>query len=105
MAEKKSKKSKNHNPNNAKRPIDAKPEHYFILVTGVPLKNLKELANSFETMADWVFIHHVNDARNDFAAWINDILKESELAEELKMIKNIREMELKILKHLVSKYI
>jgi hypothetical protein len=86
-------------------PLNAKPEHYFVLVTGVPLKNLKELANSLENMNDWVFNHHVNDARNDFSNWIKDILGEHELAEEIKMMKNMRMMEAKILKHLVNKYL
>jgi hypothetical protein len=86
-------------------PVNAKPEHYFILVTGVPLKNLKELANSLENMNDWVFSHHVNDSRNDFSNWIKDILGENELAEEIKSMKNIRQMEARILKHLVNKYL
>ncbi len=86
-------------------PVNAKPEHYFILVTGVPLKNLKELANSLENMNDWVFNHHVNDSRNDFSNWTKDILGEHELAEEIKSLKSMREMEAKILKHLVNKYL
>lgn len=89
----------------AKRLVNAKPEHYFLLITGIPLKNLKELAGSFETMNDWVFNHHVNESRNDFSSWIKFILKEEELADEILNIKDIREMETKILRHLVSKYI
>jgi hypothetical protein len=88
-----------------KKPVEAKPENYFILVTGVPLKNLKELANSIETMNDWVFNHHVNDTRNDFSTWVKDILKEDELAEEIRQLRNMRDVELRILKHLVIKYL
>jgi hypothetical protein len=91
--------------NSRKIPVNAKPEHYFILVTGVPLKNLKELAASLENMNDWVFNHHVNDARNDFSNWTKEILGEHELSEEIKALKNMREMETKILKHLVNKYL
>src|SRR3989344_2290179 len=71
-----------------RRPVEAKPENYFILITGVPLKNLRELANSLETMNDWVFSHHVNDARNDFSNWMKEILKEDVLSEEIRHIKN-----------------
>jgi hypothetical protein len=78
------------------KPVNATPEHYFILVTGVPLKNLKELANALENMNDWVFNHHVNDARNDFSSWVNEILGEHELAEEIKTMRNMRDMETKI---------
>jgi hypothetical protein len=88
-----------------KKPIDAKPEHYFMLVTGIPLKNLKDLASSLETMNEWAFNHHVNDSRNDFSNWIKEILKEDELSEEIRQIRDIKEMEIKILKHLVTKYL
>jgi hypothetical protein len=87
------------------KPTNAKPEHYFILITGVPLKNLKDLANSLETMNDWVFSHHVNDARNDFSSWISHVLKEEELSEEIMPIRNTKDMEIRILKHLVTKYV
>lgn len=87
------------------KPKSAKPDHYFILVTGVPLKNLKELANALETMNDWVFNHHVNESRNDFAAWAKEVLNETGLSEEIEKIRSIRELELKILKYLVNNYI
>jgi hypothetical protein len=89
----------------SKKIINAKPDQYFILVTGVPLKNLKELANSLETMNDWVFNHHVNDSRNDFSSWISEILKEENLAKEVKNIHSIRNLELRLFKHMVNKYL
>ncbi len=88
-----------------KKPIDAKPENYFILVTGVPLKNVKELANALETMNEWVFNHHVNSSRNDFSAWVKSVLKERALGDEIKDVNNIKDMEIKLLKHLVNKYL
>jgi hypothetical protein len=87
------------------KPKSAKPDQYFILVTGVPLKNLKELASALETMNDWVFNHHVNESRNDFAAWAKEVLNETGLSEEIIETKSIRELELKILKYLVNNYI
>ncbi|MBN2422658.1 hypothetical protein JXB41_05495 [Candidatus Woesearchaeota archaeon] len=84
---------------------NANPENYFILVTGVPLKNLKELVNSLEIMNDWVFKHHVNETRNDFSEWIKNVLDEKHLAEEIRNIRDIRELEIKVLKYMVNKYI
>ena len=89
----------------SKKIINAKPDQYFILVTGVPLKNLKELANSLETMNDWVFNHHVNDSRNDFATWCEHVLNEEDLANELVIARNPRDLEVIILRHIVNKYL
>jgi len=86
------------------KPKSATPENYFILVTGVPIKNMKELANALENMNGWVFSHHVNDSRNDFANWTKIIMKEYELAEEMEEMMDPKEMEMLILKHLVNKY-
>ena len=83
---------------------DAKPENYFVLVTGVPLKNLKELANKLEHMNDWVFRHHVNHERNDFSNWIRYVLKEDELAEEIEDIYDKQIMEVMIFKYIVNNY-
>jgi len=88
-----------------KMPVTAAPDNYFVLSSGVPLKNLKELANSLESMNDDIFFHHVSDSRNDFAAWASEILMEKELAEEMGGIKDRSMMEMKILKHLVNKYL
>ena len=87
-----------------KKPRSANHNDYFILVTGVPLKNLKELASSLETMNDWVFNHHVNYARNDFSNWARDVLKEKELSEEIRTVSK-NDMEKHILRHLVNQYL
>ena len=89
----------------SKKLKNAKPESYFILVNGVPLKNLKELANACETMNDWVFNHHVNDSRNDFANWTEHVLKEDELASEMIITKDPRHLEVIILRYLLNKYL
>ena len=54
-------------------------------------------------MADDVFWHHVNEAKNDFACWIDDSIKDKELAKEMHNIKNKIESEIVILRHIVSK--
>ena len=70
-------------PKKRKTPVRAKPDKYFVLASGIPLKTLKELALSLENMNEWVFSHHVNEYRNDFSAWAGDVLTEPELAEEI----------------------
>ena len=75
----------------------------FILADGRVLKDIKELAFALSDMADEVFWHHVNDARNDFAYWIEDTLKNSELAEDVKKVKDKWNAQLAILKHIVKK--
>ena len=87
------------------KPVEAKPEQYFVLATGVPLKNLKELASALENMNDWVFRHHVNDHRNDFATWVRDVLREDELSQEMYSLHNNKDMEIRIIRHLVYKYL
>lgn len=105
MAKKRKTTSKTKSRSELKKPKTAKPENYFILVTGVPLKNLKELALACETMNDWVFNHHVNDSRNDFSSWIQHVLNEEELAEEIKLAHNPRDLEVIILRYLANKYL
>ncbi|MBU0757868.1 MAG: hypothetical protein KKF44_07380 [Nanoarchaeota archaeon] len=89
----------------SKKLTEAKPEHYFILTSGVAIKNLKELVGSLETMNEGVFRHHVNDERNDFANWVRDILNEPDLADELKDTWEIKDTEIKILKFMIQKYL
>ncbi len=62
---------------------DVRPEHQFILKTGEKIKNLEELVSKLRGMADDVFTHHVNDTRNDFRRWINDIINDKPLADAL----------------------
>ncbi|MBD3163906.1 hypothetical protein GF323_01790 [Candidatus Woesearchaeota archaeon] len=73
----------------------------FILLDGRKLKNLKDLAFALGDMADEVFWHHVNDARNDFVCWINEVLKERELAADMEKIKDRFNAQLSVLKHIV----
>ncbi|MBD3204483.1 hypothetical protein GF327_09405 [Candidatus Woesearchaeota archaeon] len=101
----KAKKKSSKKKNSSKKLKNAKPDNYFILVTGALLKNLKELAHSFDTMNKWVFDHHVNEQRNDFSTWIRDILKEEDLAEEIRYIRDMKEMQVLIYKYIVNKYL
>jgi hypothetical protein len=75
----------------------------FVLTDGRKLKDLRELAFCLSDMADDVFWSHVNDAKNDFAAWIDDSLKDKELANKLKPVRDRLNTQVAILKHIVRK--
>lgn len=84
---------------------DASPNEYFILATGVPLKNIKELVDALDYMDQGVFEYHVNSEKNDFAEWIRWSLQEQELADAIREISTIKETQNAIMKHLVRKYL
>ena len=81
----------------------APKKNEFVLADGRKLKDLKELALVLGDMADDVFWHHVNDARNDFASWVDAVFEDKELAENLNKIKDKFNTQLEILKHIVKK--
>jgi hypothetical protein len=65
--------------------IPRAPEHqYFVLLDGRRLGDIKELADALEDMADHIWSHHVNESKNDFATWIQDVFAEHELANRLR---------------------
>lgn len=66
-------------------------ENYFILKSGEKLKSIYDLINALEYMSDDVFNHHVSLKHNDFASWINYILKLDDLAKLLGDIKKREE--------------
>jgi len=82
---------------------DAPIEQYFILCNGQPIKNVKELADIIEDLRDEVFNHHVNMDKNDFAKWISDVFNEIDLAEQLADVKDKKNMQLILYKHIVHK--
>jgi hypothetical protein len=88
----------------AKRTIQQAPaEHYFVLVDGRVLRNIKELADIMDDMADHVFQHHVNWERNDFAKWAEDVFKDMELADKLRKASGKQHTQIVIYRHLLDK--
>ena len=67
---------------------DAAPEQCFWVNNGPILKNLEELANTIPQMSDETFKHHVNNEKNDFSAWVNDVIGDKKLANDLLSSKN-----------------
>ena len=67
---------------------DAAPEQCFWVNNGPIVKNLEELANAMPQMSDETFKHHVSNEKNDFSAWVNDVVGDKKLANDLLSSKN-----------------
>lgn len=63
---------------------DVPESNKFWCNDGTALSSLKELKNALHAMKKETFAHHVNESRNDFSNWINDVIGDSELAEKLR---------------------
>ncbi|NQV09395.1 hypothetical protein HQ529_06095 [Candidatus Woesearchaeota archaeon] len=86
-----------------KTSVKVKPEHYFFVVDGSVIKDLKGLAEALDQMSDDTFYYHVGELRNDFHNWTKDVLKEVELAEKLLDDKTRESHLIQVLKHIVRK--
>jgi len=80
-----------------------KPEHYFMVVDGSVIKDLKELASALDKMSDDSFYYHVNEWKNDFYNWTKNVFKELELAEKLLEAGTREQHHVEILKFLLKK--
>ena len=67
---------------------DVAPEQCFWVNNGAILKNLDELENTLPDMNDETYSHHANKEKNDFSRWINDVIGDQQLANELLSSKN-----------------
>ena len=84
-----------------KKEID--PEHYFSLCTGGLIKDIKELVFALDYLSDEELNNHVNESKNDFSNWVRDVFQENKLAEEISEIQDRKDIQLALLKHIVSK--
>ena len=62
---------------------DASPEQCFWVNNGPILKNLNDLSETLPAMNDETFHHHVSNEKNDFSSWINDVIGDKMLANDL----------------------
>lgn len=76
--------------------------YHFYLNDGRRLKNLHELIDALDDMSDEVFGFHVNDAKNDFANWVENIIQDDLLAKEMKKAKTKVDTQLRVFKHIVK---
>jgi len=70
-----------------------KPDKYFWLSNGKPIKDLNELSEVLKTIPKEVFENHVTKDKNDFSNWIKDVLKSDSLAKEIKDAKTAEKMQ------------
>lgn len=70
----------------------APPDKHFWLHEGGPIDSLVDLLEALGTMTDDQFRYHVNGERNDFAAWVRDVLQWSELADRIEASRSRRRM-------------
>jgi hypothetical protein len=64
--------------------INAPYEKEFVFHDGRRAKNILELNDVIEQLADYDFSEFVNDQKNDFANWIQEVLQDRRLAEMLR---------------------
>jgi hypothetical protein len=67
--------------------VVAKGPHCFWVNQGPILKDMQELADALKTMSEKMFAHHVNKDRNDFADWVEGVLKDADAAAALRKAK------------------
>lgn len=59
-------------------------EHVFHFRDGKKAHNLKDLRDALEVMSADEFAHHVDDANNDFANWVEFVYRNPSLASDLR---------------------
>jgi hypothetical protein len=72
---------------NVQELADCSPEVVFWVCNGTMMRNLHELAKTVEGLDDNTFKYHVNQERNDFARWVEDIFADTTLANKLRKAK------------------
>ncbi len=60
----------------------------FWLCDGRILRSLRDLVDALNNMADEVFFYHVNQEKNDFANWINEVIQDKTLAKKINKTKS-----------------
>ncbi|MFH1063734.1 MAG: hypothetical protein V1729_01495 [Candidatus Woesearchaeota archaeon] len=76
-------------------------EKYFHICNGTPIRSIEELAMIMDHITDEEFSHHVTTDKNDFASWIEFVFDNKELAAALQPLKNKKDSQIALLKHLV----
>ena len=66
---------------------DAPADKCFWLHSGKMIANLSQLVEALGTMDSSEFERHVTPHKNDFANWINDVLKDKELSDKIRVLK------------------
>ncbi len=72
---------------------NAFPEKAFWVNNGPILRSIIELAGAAKKLTPQQFAHHVNNAKNDFAKWVDEVIRDSELARKLRKIKTKEDLD------------
>ena len=84
--------------------IYAEPGAHLWIHFGPIVGNLKDFLNSLRNMDAETFRYHVNEQRNDFAKWVEDIMQDQGLAKLLQSIKEKKKYVQAVEKHLKKYY-
>ncbi len=68
--------------------VSAQGDQRFWVHEGPVLCDLRDLWRSFSTMTDSQFAHHVTKEKNDFSAWVREVLRDKECARRIAGAKN-----------------
>ena len=62
---------------------DVAAEKYFFCQDGQVFKNLRELAAALKDMSAGTYQQHVNESKNDFSNWVNQVIGDDKLSRDL----------------------
>ena len=71
--------------------MDIPPEQQFHFRDGTSISDLKGLKGKIESIGYEEFYGHVNNEKNDFAAWVEGVLQDTELSKKLQAVTSIVE--------------
>lgn len=83
-----------------KKLVVAPDKHSFWLNDGQILNDLIALKNAFSKMEKEVYHYHTKNGRHDFANWVEDVLHDSLLAEDLRKSKTPKTAHSSVEQHL-----
>lgn len=93
-------KSKKAATNNERILVCANAEECFWTTDGAVYRDLRELGEAFQEMADEVFSHHVTKDKNDFATWVEEVLCDGACAADLRKAKKPATAHKTVIRHL-----
>lgn len=94
------KKSTSRKQTTAKVLVCAGPDACFWTTDGAILKDLQELRDALQIMTDSVFSYHVQKEKNDFAEWVEFVLKDPACAEALRKARKPSTARIAVERHL-----
>jgi len=55
----------------------------FWCCDGRIFRNMRDLSVGLASMSGETFVYHLNDEKNDFSNWLNDVIEDEKLAKDL----------------------